>query len=66
MSFAIRWFLWLATRPKEIRPYLISSINASYTRGELEALLQRTQLRGWHVKANPFGVIVSGRKPNHG
>lgn len=35
MSFLIRWFLWINTKPKEIRPGLITSINAAYTPDEL-------------------------------
>ncbi len=60
MSAIIRWFV---TKPREIRPYLISSINASYIETEIMSLLQRTQLRGWHVKKNPFGLVLWGQKP---
>jgi len=63
MSFIVKWFLWFMTRPKEIRPGLITSINASYVIGEVEALLARTKLQGWHVSKNPLGLVISGQKP---
>jgi ubiquinone/menaquinone biosynthesis C-methylase UbiE len=63
MNPLIKWFLWFMTRPKEIRPGLITSINASYVIGEVEALLAKTKLQGWHVSKNPLGLVISGQKP---
>jgi len=63
MNPLIKWVLWFMTRPKEIRPGLITSINASYVIGEIEALLARTKLQGWRVTKNPLGLVVSGQKP---
>jgi hypothetical protein len=63
MSPIIKWFLWFMTRPKEIRPGLITSINASYIFDEAEALLIETKLKGWRVKKNPLGLVISGQKP---
>jgi ubiquinone/menaquinone biosynthesis C-methylase UbiE len=63
MNPLIKWFLWFMTRPKEIRPGLITSINASYIIGEAEALLAKTKLQGWHVSENPLGLVISGQKP---
>ena len=63
MNPLIKWFLWFMTRPKEIRPGLITSINASYVIGEAEALLAKTKLQGWHVSKNPLGLVISGQKP---
>jgi len=63
MSFVIKWFMWLMTRPKEIRPALITSVNASYTEEEVKGLLQGTELEGWQVKENPFGLVIWGRIP---
>ena len=63
MNFIVKWFLWFMTRPKEIRPGLITSINASYVIGEVEALLAKTKLQGWHVSKNPLGLVISGQKP---
>ena len=66
MSFVIRWFLWLVTKPRDIRPYLISSINASYTKDEMRNLVQETQLRGWQVGTNPIGLVLLGQRPTGG
>lgn len=63
MNFIVKWFLWFMTRPKEIRPGLITSINASYVIGEVEALLAKTRLQGWHISKNPLGLVISGQKP---
>jgi len=59
----VRWFLWIMTKPKEIRPGLITSINASYVIGEAETLLAKTKLQGWRVRKNLLGLVISGQKP---
>lgn len=58
----IRWFLWLTPKPKEMRPGLTSSINASYTLPEIKATLAGTKLKGWQVSKNPSGIVISGQK----
>ena len=63
MSPLMKWFMYAMCRPKEIRPGLISSINASYTMGEIEAMLPKTQLQGYRVAKNLMGIIISGQKP---
>jgi ubiquinone/menaquinone biosynthesis C-methylase UbiE len=63
MSPLIKWFMWFVTRPKEIRPGLLTSIAAAYTQTEVEAMLRQTQLRGWSVKSNLMGLVISGQKP---
>ena len=63
MSFIIKWFLWFMTRPKAIRPGLVTSINASYVMTEAEALFGKTKLQGWHINKNPLGLVISGQKP---
>ena len=63
MIILIRWFLWLTIKPKEMRPGLITSINASYTLPEINEILARTKLQGWKAKSNPLGMVISGQKP---
>ena len=63
MNPLIKWFMWFVTKPKEIRPGLISSINAAYTLEEAEDLLTGTQLQGWRVRKNVLGIVISGTKP---
>ncbi|RPJ63325.1 MAG: class I SAM-dependent methyltransferase [Dehalococcoidia bacterium] len=62
MNPAIKGFLWLTVKPKEMRPGLMSSLDASYTISEISAILTRTKLQDWKVSQNPFGIVVSGRK----
>ena len=63
MSPPIRWFLWLTVKPKEMRPGLTTSINASYTLSEIKEILSRTKIQGWQVRKNPLGIVISGEKP---
>jgi len=62
MTFIIRGFLWFVTNPKHIRPGLITSIKAAYTRDEAEELLAQTDLAGGTVRQNPIGITLSGEK----
>jgi ubiquinone/menaquinone biosynthesis C-methylase UbiE len=62
MSFLMRWFLYIAAKPKEIRPGLISSINAAYTPDELKDLVKDTKLATCEVSGNLIGVNITGRK----
>ncbi len=59
----MKWFLWLMVKPKEMRPGLITSINASYIISEIIAMLRKTKLQGWQVNKNILGIIISGQKP---
>jgi len=56
MFFLVKWFLWINTRPKEIRCGLISSIHAAYTPDELEDLIKVTKLEDCNVSDNPIGL----------
>jgi ubiquinone/menaquinone biosynthesis C-methylase UbiE len=62
MFALVRWFLWVNTEPKEIRPGLDSSINAAYTPQELRELIQGTRLERCTVTSNPIGLILFGIK----
>lgn len=62
VNIFIRLFLLTVTKPKEIRPGLITSINAAYTAGELREMIWDTQLSGCSVSANPIGVTITGVK----
>ena len=62
MNIFIKWFLWLNTRPKEIRPGLVTSINAAYTPDELRELVKETQLLKCEVSGNLIGVKITGFK----
>lgn len=62
MSFLIRWFLWINTKPKAIRPGLITSINAAYTPDELKELIKGTKLSKCEVSSNLIGLKLTGLK----
>jgi ubiquinone/menaquinone biosynthesis C-methylase UbiE len=62
MLFLLKWFLYIATKPKEIRPGLISSINAAYTPDELKDIVKDTKLVNCEVAGNLNGVTITGKK----
>jgi ubiquinone/menaquinone biosynthesis C-methylase UbiE len=62
MALFMRWFLWLSSRPKEIRPGLITSINAAYTPRELTELIRGTGLAGCKVASDAIGLALCGVK----
>jgi ubiquinone/menaquinone biosynthesis C-methylase UbiE len=62
MIAPVRWFLWVATHPREVRPGLITSINAAYTPAELAQLIAGTPLQKCRVVPNPIGVTLFGIK----
>jgi len=55
ITFPVRWFLYLNTRPRSIRAGLLTSIGASYTPGEIKSLLEYTSLAGAKVRSNSIG-----------
>lgn len=62
MVAPVKWFMWLVTRPKEIRPGLTTSINAAYTPAEVKALLAESRFTGFTVSCNPMGFEVVASK----
>ncbi len=62
MFAPVKWFMWLVTRPKEIRPGLITSINAAYTPTEVKELLAESRFTGFAVSAKPMGLQVVANK----
>jgi ubiquinone/menaquinone biosynthesis C-methylase UbiE len=62
MFFLVKWFLWVNTRPKDIRPGLITSINAAYTPDEIREIIKETDFANSLVKGNPIGLVITGTK----
>jgi ubiquinone/menaquinone biosynthesis C-methylase UbiE len=62
----LKWMIYFSTRPREIRPGFLSSLNASYTAEELTELLDRSALKIRTVRNEFFGLCVSGEKPRAG
>lgn len=59
----IKGFMWLATRPKKIRPGLLTSIAAAYTPPELDQLMSRTPFREPTIRSNMMGIEIRAVKP---
>ena len=62
MPVFIKWFLWMSTRPKEIRPGLITSINAAYTSEELAELIKGTGMAACKITSDLIGLTLAGSK----
>jgi len=60
MLFLIKWFLWISSKPREMRQGLVTSINAAYTPNELSSLVRGTGLESCTVSGNPIGVKLTG------
>ncbi|WRS28785.1 class I SAM-dependent methyltransferase [Oscillospiraceae bacterium MB08-C2-2] len=54
--------VYLSTQPKEIRPGLVTSLNAAYTVSEITELLRQSDLHGAAVTADFFGLCIAGDK----
>jgi len=63
MIAPICWLMWLIVGNRETRKGLITSLNAAYIISEIEIVLNRTKLKECKVNQNPFGLVISGRKP---
>jgi ubiquinone/menaquinone biosynthesis C-methylase UbiE len=62
MNPIMKWLMWVFTKPKEIRPGLVSSINASYTPEEIRAMLDESDLTRATVRTVLVGLVVTGVK----
>jgi ubiquinone/menaquinone biosynthesis C-methylase UbiE len=63
INILAKWFLWLMCQPKNMRPGLMTSINAAYLATEIETMLAKTRLEGWYVKNEMLGIVITGQKP---
>ncbi|MCK9308591.1 MAG: hypothetical protein M0P17_13800 [Methanoculleus sp.] len=52
----------ISVRPVEMRPGLQTSIDAAYTRSELEGILAGTSLKSAQMSENAFGLTIRGIK----
>ncbi len=62
MLAPVRWFMWIVTKPKEIRPGLITSINAAYTQAEVEAFLAESKFDSFEISHNMMGLQVAANR----
>lgn len=62
MNPLMKWLMKLYTKLREIRPGLISSINAAYTLEEIKMILEESNLKGCSVRQNVIGLVITGEK----
>ena len=62
MNPLVRWFMKLVAKPKEIKPRLITSMNAAYTLEEIRSILNRSQLRLPQTRREIMGLVITGEK----
>lgn len=62
MNVLMKSLMWLMTNPKEIRPGLITSINASYTVAEITDILKQSGLVNFEIRQNAMGFDIAGQK----
>lgn len=58
----IRTMVYLSTQPKEMRPGLITSLNAAYTISEITELLRHSSLHQATASSDFFGLCIVGQK----
>lgn len=54
--------VYLSTKPKEMRPGLVTSLNAAYTLSEITELLRNSLLCNATVTSDFFGLCIVGEK----
>lgn len=54
--------VYQATRPKEMRQGLLTSLHAAYTVSEITELLRHSQLKNARVTSDFFGLCIAGEK----
>ena len=62
MNPLVKWFIKTVTKPKEIKPGLVTSLNAAYTVEEIEAILAQSNMQGYRVRKVTMGLVIDGEK----
>lgn len=58
----LKWFIYLTTKPREIRPGFLSSYNAAYIKTELEEILTKSNVDDFSITYDTFGLCIIGKK----
>jgi ubiquinone/menaquinone biosynthesis C-methylase UbiE len=58
----VKWLMKAVTKPKEMRPGLISSIRAAYTAEEIQSVLRESDLDTCCVNKGAMGLTLTGQK----
>ncbi|MFA6867310.1 MAG: class I SAM-dependent methyltransferase [Clostridia bacterium] len=62
VSPLLKLLVYFSTKPKEMRPGFISSLNASYTADELNSIINLSNFKQFNIVKDPFGLCLSGKK----
>jgi len=62
MNPVIKYFMKKSTKSHDMVSGLISSINASYAKKEIEELMKQSFLKDYNVTLNPFSIFIKGIK----
>jgi len=62
MNLLVKTFMKLVVRQKVMRKGLVISINAAYTKEELEDLLRKTDIKEFEITTNPMNLMIKGTK----
>ena len=62
MSPLVKCFIKLVAKPKEMKPWLVLSINASYTLVEVQSILGESDLRMFKIRNTATGLVITGVK----
>lgn len=62
MNPFVKWFMKAVTKPREIRPGLITSINAAYTEVEIKTLMKKSHFVDFKVASGMMGLEIIGKK----
>lgn len=57
----LKWMIYFLSKPKEIRPGFLTSLDASYTIEELNSLLKQSSITDYKIQKEFFGLCVSGK-----
>ena len=58
----MRKLIKMSTKPREMIPGFITSLNASYTIDEIKAILNKTGIKNFSVRKEPVGLSVTAGK----
>ncbi len=62
----IKWFMKVITKPRELRPGLVTSFNAAYIIDEVKSILKDTDLTNYEVSKNTMGLTIVGSSSRTG
>ena len=62
VNLFLKGLLYISAKPKTIRKGLKTSLQASYTKKELERIIRSTSIRKADITTNPIGLVVKGKK----